>query len=164
MLPPHLHKLPAESVDLERLLHQRSHLLQIDRLAQVMERPQSHGLHGRLYGAMGRHDNHGHGIVDLAQALDELQPAHVRHEQIGQHQIRHLASFDGLEHGHRTEKTLGPVAIPAQNRTEKLPDLGFVVDDENGRFHNSPHSPSMVTRCNGKPLSQGNYRPSGANP
>ena len=72
--------LSVEPPALERLVHLDDELLLRERLLDVVEGPQPHGLHGAFDGAVGGHHDHlGHGLrfLDRPQHLDAVVFPHA---------------------------------------------------------------------------------------
>src|SRR3989449_865356 len=79
-----------------RPVGQQPQLLQIDRFLDVVERAKLHGLHRPLDRAVGRQHDHRDYRIELADPLEEIEPAHagepnVREDDIG------LEALDQLE-------------------------------------------------------------------
>src|SRR2546422_176383 len=71
-----------------RPVGQQPQLLQIDRFLDVVERAKLHGLHRPLDRAVGRQHDHRDYRIELADPLEEIEPAHagepnVREDDIG---------------------------------------------------------------------------------
>ena len=116
-------------VELERLAQERPHLLEVDRLLEVVERADPHGLDGRLDRRVRRHHDDGDRDAPLAELADELHARDVGHHQVRQDHVRRLPVVDGLEERADGGEPPGGVAVAAQDLGEELSDLGVVVDD-----------------------------------
>ena len=121
----HRHRVPA----LRRLadaLHDR-HALQ--RLLHEVVRATTHRFYGGLDGAVGRHQHHlgvgCHGV----ERLQQLEPAHARHHEVGHHHGHALLATDverGTPAGGREHAR--PFAL--EDAPEALEVGRVVVDDE----------------------------------
>ena len=63
-------------------------LFAVVRLLQILERPQTQGIHRRIDRAVGREQNDDDRFVEIGELLEQIEPAHAGHLEIGQHEIK----------------------------------------------------------------------------
>ncbi len=113
------------------------HVVELHRLEQVVVGPRAHGRHRVLHRAVGRQDNHrrlGQGLADVPQ---QLQPVHLRHTHVGEHQVHVLLEHDavsrlavaGLKHA---------VALVGEQFGQRLAQHLLVLGDQNRLAHRLP--------------------------
>jgi hypothetical protein len=124
--------LGHQRVTLGGLLHGLHDLHALERLLHEVVGAATHGLHSGLDGAVGGHQHHlgvsRHGV----ERLQELQPAHARHHQVGHHHghallpahVQRRAPAGGREHAR-------PLAL--EDAPQALEVGGVVIDDEEGQ-------------------------------
>ena len=78
---------PPQILAAAGILHNRSQLLQVQRLQQIVERSSSHGIDRRLDRAVACHEDDLGIRLQLAALGQHFQPADIRHLQIGDHDL-----------------------------------------------------------------------------
>ena len=124
-------KLLLELAVLARAVGQELQLLQIHGLLDVVEGTELHRLHRAFDRAVGgQHDDREDGI-ELADPLQEIDPAHPRQPNVREHDIR-LQALEQLEGLLTRARDFGLVAV-VQQKGFGGPGKGlFVVDDQDG--------------------------------
>ena len=123
-------------IEVDRLLQERPHLFQIDRLLEIVERPLLHGLHCRLHRGVGRHDNNGNVQPPLLEGLHQLHAVHLRHHHVRDHHVgRSGAVVERLQHRQRVQVRLDLIAIPLQHVGEEIANLRLVVNYVDALIH-----------------------------
>ena len=126
--------LRAQALDLEGVTHHDQQLLDLERLLQVVHRPELHGLDRALDGGVrGHHEDlralSGGGRAD--ELADELEAGHLRHQVVDDQDVegahaQHALRIPRAGGGHAL------VAFLAQRAAQRLQDLLLVVDQEHG--------------------------------
>ena len=118
---------------LERLVDDPNHILVLERLEDVVIGPALHRLDGRLDGPKRGHDDRDHRQPLLGDALQQLQPVHVRHLQVGQDQVIRapLQLLQGLQavlgKSHRK-------ALSGEHVHEHFTHDLLIIDQKNSRW------------------------------
>ena len=108
---------------------------QVERLGQALEGAGGGQAGGGLGVAEGGHQDHRQGGVVAAEEGEELEAVHVRHPQVGEHEV----DGPGLQDGHRLDAVGGggdahaPPPV-AQALGEGEQDRGLVIHHQD-RFH-----------------------------
>src|SRR5829696_1428767 len=114
---------------LARALEDGEELVVSERLLDVIESPLVHRLHRRLQRRLRRHQDHrGVGIL-LARRGEDLDPAHVRHANVGEDDVR-LERRELREPLSTAVRGVRVEAGVAQQDPERLEDSLLVVDDQ----------------------------------
>jgi hypothetical protein len=66
------------------------------------------------------------------ELANEFDPVHLRHQQVGQHDVESAAS-QPLERVAAVRRVLDDVAVTPQDALQQLPHVVVVVDDKNAR-------------------------------
>ena len=119
----------------------------IDRLGQEIEGAAVHGGADIGHVAIGRDDDGRELFLVLLQLLEERQPVHPRHVDVGNH---HVDVAVGLQHGQGFDTVAGekkadrPVAnlVPELLLDERL-QVRFIVDDKDSRGHAARSDPRI---------------------
>ena len=82
-LPAQILRFHAEFAALERALHRERERVEVDRLRKVVLGSCTHRLDRRSDVTESRAYDDGHGLILLSQFLEERDPVHPRHLQIG---------------------------------------------------------------------------------
>ena len=82
----------ADLADVDGPRHHVAKLVQVQRLEQVLEGPQLHGLDGGLGGPVRRDDDHRQPGVDLADLAVGVQSRHVGQPDVEDHGVGRLAA------------------------------------------------------------------------
>jgi hypothetical protein len=116
----------------ERLAHARPHLVEVERLGEVVGRAHAQAAHRHLDVAHRGDHHHRRVGVPLAHAAEEGDAVDVRHAQVAHHERRRPR----VEHAQR----LGAVArvaalepLAREHAREELPEPRLVVDHERAR-------------------------------
>src|SRR6266566_4372116 len=120
----------------ERLVHDDAQLVEVDGLAEVVERAPSHRLHRRADGGVrGEHD-HLRARGDLAQPAEHIEATHAREAQVddGDVRTRLLGATEAFLAGQGKN---GPVAKAIQIDRHGLGLDLFVLDDQDEPGHRS---------------------------
>ncbi len=131
-----LEYLVVEAAAVEVPLEGLSHLVDVERLGDVVVGAQSHRF-DRDPGAAerGHHDDRQILIRIPVQLLQDIQPALVRHTDIHQDQVRHIRGVaHRLEHAVTGFRFPNCVAFVFQEVDQYLPDAGIIICDKN-RLH-----------------------------
>ena len=125
-----LGRLVLERPPVERTADDEHELVDLERLGQVVLGPLVHRADGGLDLGERRHEHHDELGVVLARALQELDPVHAGHPQVGHQDVRRRL-LDARE-------TRGAVlgqddveALVAQERGQAAPRARFVVRHDN---------------------------------
>src|SRR5207249_7643936 len=122
---------------LGRPLQVQPQLLDVERLGDVPERPELHGLDRRLQRlGRGQHDDRQVHVAG-AELLEELHAVHPRYEDVEQHDV-------GGRAGERLERLLGGadgdrLVLVLQRHPERLAHALLVVHDQHPSFHRRLH-------------------------
>jgi hypothetical protein len=133
-------------LELDGVAHHHEHLGGVERLDQVVGRPEAHGLHGRLDRAVGRH--HDDGLVGMLalHAPHQLDAVHAGQALVGQHEVGVLGleEVDGLLPAGRRHHL---VARHLQGALQRAQEDLVVLDDEHAALHGStPIPPARAGR------------------
>jgi hypothetical protein len=122
--------LPPQPARLQGLLDQKGDLVDIERLVDVVVRPQLHGLDGAFDRRIGRHQDHQRVGIVIFDALEDLEAVRIGQAVIEQHQIgRRLELRAGVFSRRRLQHV---VPLAAQPLAQRPANQRFVVDDQNG--------------------------------
>jgi hypothetical protein len=111
------------------LLEQVPDLRRRERLRQVVPRAAPDGVHGRLDRGVGGHDDDDDVGVLGEQLRDEIEAARRAEPQIEEDDVEHGAA-DRLERRRRRARLRDLGAERLEAHAQRLPDVLFVVDDE----------------------------------
>ena len=78
---------PAQGLPLLQLTDGKQDFVRLERLGNVVVGPLLHGLHRGVHGPVGRHDDNGAVDPPRIQLVQKVQAAHLRHQDVGEHQI-----------------------------------------------------------------------------
>ena len=143
-LVPH----PAE---LESLLDLELHLLDFERLLDVVERTDLHRLDGGVHRAERRHEDHGRRRVQRLGRLEDLDAVAAAHLQVAQHDVV-IALVELLDRGVAVGRLVHVVPGLGERAQEAPPERVVIVSDENAT-HICPQWPNRrpTTRaCDGR--------------
>ncbi len=133
--------LGAEPLVIERVADQRDQLLDLERLLQVVERPELHRLDGALHRGMGGHHQHLRPFGRrhrLRHLPNQLEACHARHQVIDDQKVEGL--LDKLLLGvSRRRRFNDLVPFVTQRAPEPLENLLLVVGEQN-RASNRAHA------------------------
>src|SRR5207247_789372 len=118
----------------QRALAEQQHLVEVERLVEIVIGAALHGLDGGGHGAVGGHDHDVHVGTDLADTLERGEPVESRHADVEEHEVEGLC----LEDPHRLLAVLHRrhvVADPAQAFLEDPAQAVFVVGDQDTSGH-----------------------------
>ena len=119
---------------LERLLDQDVQADRIDRLVQIVVRPQLHRLDGRVdRGMPGHHDGRDREVA-LANLADQVEAADPRQAEVGQDQ-REIALDQPFQGGRPVVGDLDPAVGVGQELRELLADQLAVVHHKDASIH-----------------------------
>ena len=121
--------LAAELLLLEHLVEHDEELVEVERLGQVLGGTRAHRIDRRGHRAERRHHDDGGGVLHRAQLLDQLDPVHPGHLEIGHHDVR----GERLELAERLEgigRGLDVVPLIAEELRQGSARVDFVVDNE----------------------------------
>ena len=116
----------------ERAGHGCLHGADVERLGDVIRRPQPHGLAESLSRFVSGHHDHSNGWIDKTEALQDFNSRHPRHTNI-QHghvdraSLRQFDSCDAIT-GHEN------IVIAVENDPKGLTRAVLIVDDKKRRF------------------------------
>src|SRR5437016_7795896 len=102
---------------------------EVDRLLDVVRAPELDRLDGIRHRRVGAHE---HGLdvgIALLQMAEQLEPAHVRHADVGEDHVDRLL----VEHLQRGRRAVGHFHVEAplgEEDLEDLPDVRIVFDDQ----------------------------------
>ena len=113
----------------DRLGHELLELIDVERFLDVVERPMTHGLHGRGHRGMRGHHHHLGGVTALLQVNDEFQPAHPGHSQVGDDAVVALP-LDDLDRLSGAGAAIDLVAGPAERVAHRFAGLRVIVDHQ----------------------------------
>jgi hypothetical protein len=118
-----LHRPPADG---HKLLVRKG-------LLDVVESPLVHGVHGAPQVGLRGHQDHGQVRIAVARRLQDGQPVHPRHADVGEHQVHRflphlLQPLPSAGCGHDME------ALALEEDPERVEDRGLVVDDQDARL------------------------------
>ena len=139
-LPPPLlslvagdHLLAGAAADPDRPLHLLDHLAPVEGLGEEGEHPAAGGRDRVRDGPVGRQHQNGQRRSALVDRLEELQPVHAFHAQVGQHRLRpvHLEPGEGFRPARRGDRL---EAGGLQPQFQQLQDVRVVIDQENFAF------------------------------
>ena len=125
----------AEAAVFERPAHDHEELVDLERLLQIVERPEFHRLDRALHGGVRGHHQDlrplavARGARDFA---DEVEAAQLGHQVVDHQQVERPIAQQ-LQRLTRTAGRGDVMPLAAQRLGERLPDLRFVVDEQNGR-------------------------------
>jgi hypothetical protein len=126
--------LLGEALLAERVPRGDQDALAVGRLLDEVEGAQLHRLHRRLHRAVAGEDNDGRRAVLLLQLLQDLEPVHLGHLDVEEHEVRRLLLGELEPHRPvRGEEDL--VALVLEDHLEGRADGVLVVDDEDPRLH-----------------------------
>ena len=115
---------------LERLAHRAHHVGALDRLGDEVVGPLLHGLDRVLDGAVGGHQD-GLGLGrDAPARLEQIDPRHARHHQIGQQHRDRLAPQD-LQRLAAAAPRSARAATPSRRSWQRIDDARLVVHHQN---------------------------------
>lgn len=112
---------------------QHFHFIEIQRLGDKMKRPASHGLNRGIDRSVGGHHQDGRRMGKFGCGVDQIHPGIAAEPEIGQEELDGLVFQD--------EQRLGVVRgeidieIFLQRRAQPFAGRAFVVNDEEGRVH-----------------------------
>ena len=125
-------RFSAPGAAVEAALDHVHDLLDLEGLEHVVVGAALHRLDGRLDGAEAGHDHRQHLVVRAADGLEQLQAAHARHLEVGDHDVvaapRQLHQR-ALAVRHRVHQ----VAFERQEVAQDLADRPLVVDHQDPR-------------------------------
>ena len=113
-------------------------VVEFQRFGHVVVSALAHGAHARLDRAVGGHDDHRHGGVELAQAREHLQAVDIRQHKVAQHEIRHLL-LKRLHAGQAGGGAARAEARVLRGLFNRAGVVGIVFDDQEsgGSLHGS---------------------------
>jgi hypothetical protein len=112
----------------QRAAHQFERLVDVERLRQVFERPALERRHGAVEVGIRGHDDDRHLGQALLQRLQQFQPGHPRHADVGQHRSGRAAFQFAQCVGRRTEGHARDI-LAQQGLFQHPADGAVVVDD-----------------------------------
>ncbi len=121
--------LGHDRLEFESLLHQHAQAFHINRLRQIIVRPLLHRLDGALDGPVGGHQNEERVVAMSAYAAEQLQPAQVRHLDIGNDEVveTFLSEF---QRGERIGAAIHEIAFPSQCLLHASAKSLFIIDNK----------------------------------
>jgi hypothetical protein len=121
-----------ELASLQRPSHGEQKVLQEQRLRQEVEDPGTQAFDRFLVRPVGGHHDKLNVGADLADAGDRLDAVDSRHHEVAEREVeaRRLDLLDGLR---TVLGRLDAIAVLAQDRLQEVPQLHFVVDDQDVR-------------------------------
>ena len=122
--PPELHLRPDDG----------QHALVVPRLLDEVAGAAAHRLDGEIHRAPGRHDDDGHGRVELLEPREQREAFFARRGvarvvQIDQRDVE-IARVDGGQHAGRRRRRFDVAAFRLEQQPQRLEDVGLVVGDE----------------------------------
>ncbi len=138
--------LGAQPLVLERAADDDQQLVDLERLLEVVEGAELHGLDGALDARVRRHhdDLRAIGVAVGRQAPDQLEAGRARHQVVDDEQIE-AAAPEELARLVRAARLGDVVALGAQRAPERLHDLLFVVHEEDGAVWRHGCCPRLVS-------------------
>ena len=136
--------LGAQPLMVERAPDDHQQLVDLERLLQVVERAELHRLDRALDGRVRRHHQNLRPLAFRRRAdvlADQIEAAHLRHHVVDDEDVEAALREQPLRLP-RARRLDDVVAVVAQRAAERLQDLFFVVDEQNGaatvRHHDAP--------------------------
>ena len=123
----------GEAGDLQRLLNVIEKVLLVDRLGQKSEGATLRRVDGVGNGAVRRQDDDAQARPAALQFLEQPDPVHLIHAQVGDDQVGPEAGT-GREGGRGALDRLDLVILGAQSDGEQAQQPRIIVDDENSRL------------------------------
>jgi hypothetical protein len=114
---------------LQRPLQREEQLLRAERLVDVIERAQLHGLDGIVDGAERRHDDELRVRLQSRRRAEHVHAVHTRQVQVEQHQVVEF-TIEGLQCVLAGGDCVHGVAFLPQQPREQLPHDLLVLHDE----------------------------------
>ncbi len=150
LLPERLPEHPVvleETAPLAGAADGEAHFLQVEWLADVIIRPRSDGLDGRLHAAKGRHDDHREVRVTGVKDPEDFDPIQVRKPEVGQDDIEGKRPRPGQGFPAGLGVVNG-VPLLLQNLLEEGYGPLIVVNEEDVRFgsHVQPHEGRVMRK------------------
>jgi hypothetical protein len=140
--------------------HEQGQRLEIQRLLDEVEGPFLHDLHGRIEGAVGRHDHADEPGIALQALPDQLTARHARHHEIGQQDI--VAFHREAPRGRWPVPSRADlVAVLFQRESDRLENVRIIIDDQDpagSHGHTSVPGPGSLPASPAAPHS-GRERP-----
>ena len=136
--------LDAQRASFQRSLDDQPHLLDVERLGDVLIGARLHRAHRDPLRAVGGEKDHGQRFVALVDGLQELHAIHLRHGVVGHHRIHALELRQRLLRRARQDR-LVPALLRQRLQGEQHPRL--VVNQEKAR------------QCSSSPAAAGASRP-----
>jgi hypothetical protein len=102
------------------------HLLEVERLGEIVKRAHSHRVHGAIYGPMRGDDQHGRVAAALSKRANELGAANLRHAQVRDDHI-HVSQSGRLQRRRRALALLYGPPLAGKERTEDAGHGGLIV-------------------------------------
>ena len=115
---------------LEQPLDHHQHLVQIERLVEVIVGADLHRADGDRRCAVAGDQNHRDINAVFAQALDQIKPVHTRHLKIHQQQAKAVVALKLFEHRRSAADTRDIIAHVAEQLGQQIDDRRFVVGDQ----------------------------------
>ncbi|TFH25117.1 MAG: hypothetical protein E4H03_01700, partial [Myxococcales bacterium] len=145
--------LAVQPRQVERSLDQRLHLVVVERLLDVIERPLAHRRDSGRHGGVSRHEDHDDRRVGLAHTLQNLQTVAARHTKVGNQQIEAPLEKRFQQAGRIGERS-DLVALTAQHHREDVHHVGLVVKDRDAGLHVAGQifEPFFATKATGTGL------------
>ncbi len=124
---------PQVGAGLERRFREGEHLLRIEWLHDVVERPVLHRLNRRLGRAKGRHQDDELVRIERTDVLERFNAAHAAQAHVQEDDVRRTVAHRGeafLTAGHRGHR----VVARRKHPRERVANLRVVVDHEDRGF------------------------------
>ena len=126
-------QLPAQPRRLERPVHAQRHILEIERLCRVVERPALHGFHNQLDVLVGREHHDEHIGVELTHLAQHREAVAIRQLVIEQDEVH--AAVGALERFGGRARLDDVVAARTEALDQRPPNEFLVVNDEYAAGH-----------------------------
>ena len=121
--------LVAQGLNLEQAGENQPHLLEGERLHEIVVRAAADRLDCIRDGRIRRHQDHTRLGMAAAELTQQREPIHACHADVREDHVE-CAAVHGRQRFHRVSGELGVVAELADISRQVGPDAGVVVDDE----------------------------------
>ena len=138
-------RLPQPQV-LDRPFDDDQEARPVDRFLEVVVRPPLDRLDGRLDRPVRAVQDDRGPRRPAPDRVDQLFPAHPGHHEIGQHEVD-LLPFQDVQGLRAAPGEVGLIPLGFQDRSEDLPLVPLVVDDEDGPLHLTRRPPEGARGC-----------------